>query len=227
MINKKLFDSYAERYAQVIEARDEHHLLPWECLQNFKEHWDIEAIDFKSMYDLSFQSKMSVRLWKRDGYFPKEIMLDFIDLDKEFARSMFRDLYDESKEIDGRVNRFVFHCKIFLGELKKRKQLEDAHYHDDLVMPSLYLAFQYPDNYTTYSYGLFRGFMEKLGARKIPQVDDIERYFKVMRIIQKFLIEDDSLVEKIENKLAPKEFYSEPTMFLAQDFEHFVLSCND
>ena len=227
MFNKQLFDNYSKGYAENIEHRDEHHFLPWECLQNFKEHWDIEAIDFKSMYDRSFQSKMSVRLWKRDGYFPKEIMLEFIELDKEFARSMFRDLFDESKEIDGRVNRFVFHCKIFLGEVKKRKQLADAHYHDDLFMPSLYLAFNYPNDYTTYSYGLFRGFMEKLGARKIPQVDDVERYFKVMRIVQKFLMEDEALLEKLITKLEPREFYSQPTMFLAQDFEHYVLSCKD
>jgi len=227
MFNKQLFDSYSARYTDSIEQRGEHHFLPWECLLNFKEHWDIEALDFHSMYDRSFQSKMSVRLWKRDGYFPKELMLEFINLDKEFARSMFRDLYDESEEIDGRVNRFVHHCKIFLQELKKRKQMADAHYHDDLFMPSLYLAFKYPDEYTTYSFGLFRGFMEKLGARKIPQVDDIERYFKVMRIVQKFLIEDASLIEKIKNRLTPKEFYDEPTLFVAQDFEHYVLSCSE
>lgn len=227
MINKKNFDNYCERYVQSIDQRDEHHFLPWECLANFKEHWDIDALDFHSMYDRSFQSKMSVRLWKRENYFPKEMMLEFIELDKEFSRSMFRDLFDESKEIDGRVNRFVYHCDIFLQEVRKRKQLTDAHYHDDFCMPSLYLAFQYPDNYTTYSFGLFKGFMEKMGARKIPHVDDVERYFKVMRIVQKFLLEEESLIEKLELKLQPKEFFSEPTMFLAQDFEHFVLSCRD
>lgn len=226
MINKANFDKYCDDYASKLDRRDPSHLLAWECQKNFQDNWDIEALDFLTMYNKSLHSNVSVRLWKRDGFFPKEVMQDFIELDKEFSRGMFKDLFNEDKEIDGRVSRFVYHCNIFLDELKKKHKLATAHFHDDLFMPSLYLAFRYPDNYTTYSFGLFRTFMQKMGARKIPVVDDIERYFKVMRIIQKFLLQNDELVEKLENLLDDKIYYQDPSMFLAQDFEHFVLSCN-
>lgn len=226
MINKSIFDRYCNDYITKLESRNEAHLLPWECLKNYQDNWDIEELDFGAMYDRSIHSNVSVRLWKRDGYFPKEVMMDFIALDKEFSRSMFRDLFDEAKDAEGRVRRFVYHCDIFLEELKKKHKLASAHFHDDLYMPSLYLGFQYPAEYTTYSYGLFRGFMEKLNAKNLPIVDDVERYFKVMKVIQKLLLQNEALEDKLNNWRKEKIYYQETSLFLAQDFQHYVLSCN-
>ena len=225
MINKSIFDKYCSEYVAKLAKRDEAHLLPWECQKNFQDNWDIEELDFGAMYDRSLHSNVSVRLWKRDGYFPKEVMLDFIALDKEFSRSMFRDLFNEDKDIDGRIRRFVYHCDIFLGELKKKYKLASAHFHDDLYMPSLYLGLKYPEDYTTYSYGLFRGFMEKLGAKNLPIVDDVERYFKVMKVIQKLLFQNEELAAGLEVWRKEPIYYQGTSLFLAQDFEHFVLSC--
>lgn len=226
MINKSIFDKYCSDYIGIIEHRDAAHLLPWECQKNFQDNWDIEELDFAAMYDRSIHSNVSVRLWKRDGYFPKEVMMDFIALDKEFTRSMFRDLFNEAKDAEGRVRRFVYHCDIFLEELKKKHKLASAHFHDDLYMPTLYLGLKYPEDYTTYSYGLFRGFMEKLGAKNLPIVDDVERYFKVMKVIQKLMLENEGLEEKLDNWKKDAIYYQEASLFLAQDFEHYVLSCS-
>lgn len=225
MINKKVFDKFCDSYVSKLEHRDEAHLLSWEVQKNFQDNWDIEELDFAAMFDRSIHSNVSVRLWKRDGYFPKEMMLEFIGLDKEFSRSMFRDLFDENKDIDGRVRRFVYHCDIFLEELKKRQSQAAAHFHGDLFMPSLYLALRYPENYTTYSYGLFRAFMEKLEAKNLPIVDDVERYFKVMKVIQKLILQNEDLAPKLEEWIKEDIYYQSPSLFLAQDFEHYVLSC--
>ena len=53
--------SKVKHYLKVNE--NDEFLYKYECLKNFQDNWDIEAIDFRLMYDQSLSSKMSNRLW--------------------------------------------------------------------------------------------------------------------------------------------------------------------
>jgi len=66
-------------YLKSLHSFDQSYL--WQVMDGFIENWDIEELDFRQMFDRSFQSEDSLRLWKRENYFPKEMMLKLIDID--------------------------------------------------------------------------------------------------------------------------------------------------
>ncbi len=82
-----IIKSEIERYKKIIVTADYGELYKWEALQNFHENWDIEATDFKTMYDNSFHNKDTNNLWANPHWFPKAVMLKFIEYDVERVHS--------------------------------------------------------------------------------------------------------------------------------------------
>ena len=153
------------------------------------------------------------------------MMLAFIDRQEDFVRSMFRDLFDEDKSLEGRTSRFVFYCDELLTEYKTANPLsvENNHYHDDdFGMVSLYLAFRYPNRYTLYDPGGFRELLIKLGSQDIPPGNDIERFAKLMRTLFKFLNRDPELDKLHRNRLDAQWHYTGESLLLVYDFYQFV-----
>ncbi len=199
----------------------------WESLKVFQETWNPEVSDFIDMYNRSLQNTQTRRLWNRENYEPKNMMLKFIDLSGEFVRSMFQDLFNEGKEVDGRIDRFVFHCDELLREYREThpRSVENSHYHDDnYQMVSLYLAFRYPIQYAPYHFELFQKLMQLLDSRDVPKVNDLGRYFKVMRTIYKFLEKDGEILEIHHRRLHPDRHYQEPTLLVVEDFMETIVA---
>lgn len=221
-MNLKKLNSAVQQYKAFLKSEPQHDpYWKWESLRIFSENWDIEALDFRSMYDRSLQNSRTRRLWKRENYEPKDMMLKFIHLNSEFVRYMFQDLFNENKEVDGRVDRFVFHCDELLREYKETHPLsiENSHFHDDnYQMVSLYLAFRYPTLYAPYDFENFRQLMELLGSRDVPKVNDLGRYFKVMRTVYKFLEKDEELREIHRQRLNLHTQFGGETLLEAEDF---------
>ena len=193
----------------------------WESLRIFQEHWNIDASDFRSMYDACLENSRTRRLWKRENYEPKDVMLKFISLSPDYVRHIFQDLFNENKEVDGRIDRFVFHCDELLAAYKETnpRSVENSHYHDDnYQMISLYLTFRYPDQYALYDFDRFRQLMELLGSRDVPKVNDTGRFFKVMRTIFKFIQKDEGILEIHRQRLDPSRHFMGETLLVAEDF---------
>lgn len=189
----------------------------WEALKNFQDNWNIEADDFKTMYDKSLYSKEGNNLWAGTYFFPKAVMLRFIDHDKERVRQMFRDLYNEEEGIDKRIDRFVFNCDKTLEEVQEVDKSVKNHFHDGQRIVSLYLAFRYPEKYAIYKYTEFKIFMEQVQATNIPGTGEFERFFKVVRTIYGFL-KKDSEVLRLQEETLNDDCYKGETLMLAQDF---------
>lgn len=218
---QKLNDAIG-RYADYLRKNPQHDpYLPWESQRIFQENWDVDVLDFHAMYDRSLENSRSRRLWKREHYEPKEMMLRFIELNREFVRDAFLDLFNEAKDLDSRVGRFVFHCDELLAawhEAHPTSKL-NSHYHNDgYQIISLYLAFRYPSLYLPYEFEPFRRLMEQLGSRDLPTVNDVGRYFKVMRTIFGFLKKNEDIFRLHAKRLTPSLHYEGETMLVAWDF---------
>ena len=138
-------------------------LFIYEAQHHFQENWDMDTSDFVAMYDASLQCSTTKRLWIGDNYFPKEMIMKFGKLQGDFVPFLFKDLFYETNNIVGRMDRFIFHCDELLREYKDAHpaSVENNHFHDDdYWMTSLYLAFRYPDQYTLYSASAFRDFLK-------------------------------------------------------------------
>jgi hypothetical protein len=169
------------------------------------------------MYEKSLRSKVSGNLWANPHWFPKAVMLKFIDHDKETVRKMFTELFNEEDDIDQRIERFVFHCDNLASELYALDAQTKNHFHDGQRIVSLYLAFRFPDQYAIYKYTEFKTFMELVKARDIPGTGEYKRFFKVVKTLYSILARDESLI-KLHNSLLTDDCYKGNTLMLAQDF---------
>jgi len=206
-----------ENYKQLIKSADYDELYKWEALKNFQDAWDIEADDFKDMYDNSIRSKDTNNLWANPHWFPKAVMLRFIEHDKERVRQMFCDLFNEDENIDKRIERFVFHCDRMREEIYQYDKAIKNHFHDGQRMVSLYLAFRYPAKYAIYKYTEFKTFMELVKVTDIPRTGEYERFFKVVRTLYNILAKDEELM-KLHRAILADDCYKGETLMLAQDF---------
>lgn len=205
------------KYKELLISEKYDEYYKWEALKNFQDNWNIEAEDFKKMYDSSLYCKESSNLWANTYWFPKAVMLRFIDYDKERVREMFKGLYNEEEGIDKRIERFVFHCDKILEEVQAIDSSVKNHFHDGQRIVSLYLAFRYPEKYAIYKFTEFKTFMELVRAKDIPGTGEYERFFKVVRTLYGILKKDEELL-KLHRATLNDDCYKEETLMLAQDF---------
>lgn len=222
MFSKVVFDQYLEKFPAILMSREElPNLYMWDAQQHFVRTWDIERLDFDSMYAESLHSDISNRLWTGIDYHPKESMKTFLKYEKEFIRSMFRDLFNETKDLQMRISRFIFHCDELGKQIKKKEPKLLHHYHDEQMVVT-YLALHDPQRYTYLDLPSFRSAMEAMQARNIPEYITIESYTKLMRIIQKFVAADPSLANGYRTLFPDDKLYVSGSMLLSLDFVQCV-----
>ncbi len=218
MFSKAVFDECLEKFPAILMGREElPNLHMWDAQQHFSKIWDIERLDFDVMYAESLQSDISKRLWTGVDYHPKESMMTFLKYEKEFIRSMFRDLFNEGKDLQMRISRFIFHCDELGKQIKKKEPKLLHHYHNEQMVIA-YLALHDPQRYTFLDIPSFRSAMQAMQARNIPEYITIESYTKLMRIIHKFVSVDPSLANGYKTLFPDAQLYISGSMLLALDF---------
>ena len=186
-----LINQYKDRFKEHLKSdklRDER--FKYENLSNYRQHWDLDELNVLSMYSRSYTSKTSNRLWGGSQNSGKEVMEQFIDMDKEFVRSMFRDLFDEKKAVNLRIDRFTFHCDELLGVLQRQHKKVDRHFHSTPELPFLYLCFEAPLTYPLYDFDLFSKALELFEVKSPLQSYEVERYHKLSKAIFTILSKD-------------------------------------
>ena len=77
---------------------------------NFKDNWNEERNDIIAMYESSLKSQYSGFLWGGRRNSPRSAMIEMMEHNADFIRDMFRDLFNEKREVLLRMDRFAFHC---------------------------------------------------------------------------------------------------------------------
>ncbi len=184
-----------------------------DALEYFSLHWDIEALDFYNMFDKAIESKISRRLWNKEDWFPKKVMLEFIETDKEFVRSMFRDLFNEQKDLNMRCSRFLLHCDELLAVKQRKDKAIIEHYHSNYQMIFLYLHLHNPEKYCLYDYDLFIRFLKSVSSRQIPVIHDPEQFVKMCNVFMRFLSKDDPFMKESISALKRNGFQEVPLSY--------------
>lgn len=212
---------HIEQYKKYLQ-KDRHFkgLYRWEAMDHFQKTWDLDAPDLAAMYDAALQNTRSRRLWKRQAWFPKEMMLKLIALDADFMRHLFRDLFNEEKEITARISRFKFGCDELMGDYKMKHpvSIETNHFHDDFQMVMLYLAFRFPEKYTLFDYPAFHHTMELVGSKDIPSSFDIERFLKITKVLKTFLQKEEEVITWHQRRLPEALGMYADSALLVHDF---------
>ena len=202
MISKTNFDSHIPNFITFLSDRNNQvDYLEYEIQSAWTKHWNLEDINLAETYERSLKSQISNRLWRSSDHEPKAMMIHLMEFEREFARMIFRDLFDESKAVDLRMQRFIYHCDQIFEDFKKVNKLTKvrSHYHDN-SMVSLYLFLQNPGKYLYLENNLMQSALIKLGAKNQASLS-LESQHKMGTIIAKFLNDNEVITPIITKNL--------------------------
>lgn len=171
------------------------HLPVLEIQVNWQTHFKLEAADLADRYDRAYHAETNRRHYRRRGYEPKDALLALLRFEPELTREVFRDLFEQTRALDGRLTRSL----VLLNELWRRYQAAHpttplaGHFHDDDYRTlTTYLAGQFPEQYAPYSTDVLRAVCVALGARDIPAAADVPRQVKLLRTLGNFVVKDEA-----------------------------------
>ena len=117
----------------------------WEAVQYFQNNWDIEAENFLDMF-MKATDKTFNLLASMNNY-PRAMIRAFAEEEPETVRDMFIVLYDETRNLDERIEKF----EMMAEDLRVR--YDDGswkHHYQSANAISTYLWLRYPDKYFIY-----------------------------------------------------------------------------
>ncbi|MCD8294426.1 MAG: restriction endonuclease, partial [Clostridia bacterium] len=174
----------------------------WEAVKKFQEVFPKDLQDLQS-YDGDFADMLERALKPTgnildSGYvYSRARILMFAKADAKRVRNMFVSLYDEGKDLIGRIVAFKAEADQMLtlygGDYKEHDQDEHA------IM--VYLWLRYPDKYFVYRYGEARTMAKflwpecviKKSSKKDISEDNIRNYIKLYDKVRDYIAQDYGL----------------------------------
>lgn len=153
--------SYKEGFAEWFNGKGKNsgEKYKWQAVKWFHKYWDIEAADFAGMLKESLAK--TDNLLASQNNFARGMICGFANLHPEKVREMFRDLFDESRDVVERIEAFKEQCKDLL---KKDPNHVKNHYQDEHAI-SVYLWLRYPEKYYIYKISVLKAAAEALGGQ--------------------------------------------------------------
>jgi len=216
MFNKKAFDELAELYGEHLIKINPPLPYWYTAQQEFQKKWTLSAFDISSMIDQSIDE--SSGKWSLPLNEAKSVQLIFSKVNSDLLIATWKDLVNEQKSLDGRIDRFLFHMDLLLSETNADRIIIPDHHHNKYII-SIYLCFHSPSLYFPFDYQLFSDAMIKMRALNIPEEYEIERYYKIGRIITKYLIMNERILEYYANN---NIIHYPINQLIAYDFLRFV-----
>lgn len=158
-IDNNVLQGYLSQYKAEFSKIRAEEMYKWQAVKCFQDNWDIDATDFPAM--LKSALAKTGNLLASAQFFPKKMIEGFADAEPETVRKMFRELFDESQDVEKRVAEFESSAtKLLEGHPTWRMTYQNPN------SISTYLWLRYPDKYYIYKYTLARD-----NARKLCHVD--------------------------------------------------------
>ncbi len=192
----------------------------WVAIKTFQDNWDIEAADFPEMLEKAL-SKADLLLVAA-SFFPKAMILGFARSDPEGVRIMFRELFDEDKDVVDRIEKFKADSLNMLHTYggKAKNHFQDEH------VATIYLWLRYPDKYYIYRYGEAKKLAEAIGSDyKIKQgayEDNLRNYIKLYDEVREVISQDEELISLLHSHLTDDCYPDTNYHTLTFDFSFYI-----
>jgi len=193
----------------------------WEAVKHFQNHWDIGARDFFAMWQRA--TEKTLNLLASNRFLPRAMILNFARANTEEVRKMFTELYDESKELEARVDEFRTRSDTL------KEKYDDgtwkSHYQNTNAI-SVYLWLRYPDTYYIYKYSEYLSVAEELGSGFKPKHDSSTASmvggFRLYDEICEKLVQDRELKEMLGGQLDKNCYEDRFLKTMTIDFGFFI-----
>ena len=158
MFNKELLKKHVAEYKenfQEIRFGKDREIYKWEAVEHFQRNWDVDALDFPEMLKESLAK--TENLLTVGMFFARGMLLGLTNKEPETVREMFRNLFDESKDLSQRVSEFTNAA----DELHKRNPGGKKHFQGTRAI-SVYLWLKYPEKYYAYHYAIYTDVVKRI-----------------------------------------------------------------
>ncbi len=196
-------------------------IYKWVAVKRFQDHWDIDANDFATMLQNSLSQ--TGNLLASNQYYPRGTVEMFAKSHPEIVRRMFRNLFDESKDL-------VTRCIDFENDSNQLLQ-----YYPDYRMSyqnpnsiSTYLWLRYPDKYYIFKYSVMKDVAQKTLGTGLPagKWDRMLYGFKIQDELCSIIKEDNELIEISRNSLNDQCYPDPQFRILTTDLSYFISKNN-
>lgn len=170
----------------------------WEAIKWFQDNWDIDAPDFSAMFAKA--TEKTYNLLQSGLFYPRAAITNWSKKDPELFRKMFKDLYDESKDLFARVKDFTTSAAKFHAELK-----DGVNHFQNTNAISVYLWLKYPDKYYIYRYSEARAIAIALKYPEVPKKSsepgEMIKAFKMYDEMKETIKKDSELINLVKSSL--------------------------
>jgi 5-methylcytosine-specific restriction protein B len=210
MFNHEIFKEAVSLYKEdFLDFQWKNEKFKWEAVKCFQDNWDINANNFAQMLSKAFAK--SNNLLASVNYFPAKMITAFAKLAPEEVRSMFVELFDESKDLCKRISNFKAKSQELL--IKYGNGAAQHYQKENSIMTYLWLRF--PDKYYIYKLSEIKSVSEKLESsyefKKGFYNDNITNFIAFYDEICAELQKDDEL-KKLLNSQITADCYSDPML---------------
>ena len=219
MINHEKLKESLTQYKAAFENRWPDERYKWEAVKWFQEHWDINADNFNEMFTVATDKTKNLLLSMNN--YPRVMIQEYAEKEKEVVREMFIDLFDETKPVADRIMIFQSRAQDLCDRLSPDKQ----HYQRPMAI-TVYLWLKYPDRYDIFKYSVCKGTSQYLENTFVPKKGNVHDNIKGnMELIDEILSEvekDEELLKMYKEKLDDKCYYDQTYRTLAFDISFYI-----
>ena len=192
----------------------------WEAVKWFQDNWDIDAPIFSEMFAKA--TDKTYNLLNSGMFFPRAVITNWNKKDTELFRKMFKDLYDESKDLFFRVKNFTESAAKFHSEIK-----DGINHYQNTNAISVYLWLKYPDKYYIYRYSEARAVARALKYPEVPKKSseptEMLKAFKMYDEMKDIIKADSELINLVKSSLTDT-CYSDPELITLTGDVGFYIS---
>ena len=209
----KIIEQYKNDFARI----NKEEIYKWEAVKWYKDHWKIDEPNFAMMLKTAFSK--AYNLLTSGMYYPYKMAYQYAEKEPEKVRNLFKMLYDEDIELEQRIIDFR------KGFEEYTKPLGLNHY-QDLHAITVYLTFEYPQNYYIYKYSIYKGFKELIGYEETTydeksEISKLDSYYEICDYILE-AVQDTEVIEISQERLNPETCYMDESFtMLAMDIAYF------
>lgn len=201
-------------------------IYKWQAIRWYKEHWNIDAADFAAMFTSAFSK--AGNLLAANMYYPYKMICIFSEMHPEEVRKMFKDLYNEERPLSERYSNFRRKCDEYLTEYRNSSEehAKANNHYQDLHAISVYLSFEYPENYFIYKFKIYKRFREIIGfaeekGKSKSEVWKLENYNRMCQSVLAVVTDDINLLELNRKRLGPDCYQDEAYHLLTMDIVYY------
>jgi hypothetical protein len=216
---KELAEEYKE-WLRKFKNRDE--LYKWEATKHFLDNWDIEAREFFPMFKTAIAKAGNLLYVISRSYITQAARLK-----PEETRKLFRELYDESRDLGERLRAFSAGAASLRDELAALLSSKTLTPLQDERAMAFYLAMRYPERHYLYKDSLYRLTCAVLDE---PVAEAGAKYLHFVRIADRLkkelVLSDPELLRLHRETLTPNCYQGVDANLIVQNFLYVTLQGN-